>query len=202
MFDAKIRPLIDPPLNRAGRALAAHGVTADQVTLAGFALGMLGCALIALGWTTLALAAILASRLADGLDGAVARATEKTDFGGFLDITLDFIFYAAAAAAFALLDPSANALPAAILLTAYMANGASFLAFAIMAERRGLETRAQGEKSLFYLAGLAEGAETIAVIVLWCLFPSSFAWIAYAYAALVTISATARLLAARSALKR
>lgn len=201
MFDARLRPLIDPPLNKAGAALARLGVTADQLTWLGFALGMAGCALIAVGWTWSALAFIAVSRLCDGLDGAVARATRKTDLGGFLDITLDFIFYAAAPAAFAILDPGANALAAAVLLFTYMANGSSFLAYAIMAAKQGRETTAQGKKSLFYMAGLAEGAETIAVIVLWCVFPGWFAEIAFAYAALVALSAAARIAAATMSLK-
>lgn len=127
MFDAKIRPLIDPPLNRLGRAAAARGVRADHLTWGGFALGMAGAAAAALGWFWAALALVLLSRLADGLDGAVARATRPTDYGGFLDITLDFIFYAAVPLAFALHDPAANALAAATLLFTYFANGASFL---------------------------------------------------------------------------
>ncbi|MEO1329612.1 MAG: CDP-alcohol phosphatidyltransferase family protein [Pseudomonadota bacterium] len=193
MFDARIRPLIDPPLNRLGARLAAAGVTADAVTWAGFAIGMTGCLAIAFGAYGLALAFILVSRLADGLDGAVARATVKTDRGGFLDIVLDFIFYGAVPVAFAWADPAANALAAATLLLTYFANGSSFLAYAIMAEKRGAESNAQGEKNLFYLAGLAEGFETILVTCLWCLFPTAFAPLAYLYAALVAASAAARI---------
>jgi len=38
---------------------------------------------------------LLANRVVDGLDGAVARATVATVRGAFLDIVLDFAFYAA-----------------------------------------------------------------------------------------------------------
>lgn len=200
MFDAKIRPLIDPPLNALGRRIHAMGVSADAMTWAGFALGALGCAAIALGQFSLALILILISRLADGLDGAVARASRKTDRGGFLDIVLDFIFYGMAPVAFALLAPEQNALPAAVLLLAYFANGSSFLAFAVMAAKRGEQTDAQGQKSLYYLAGLAEGFETIAVTCLWCVFPSAFPVLAYGYAAVVAASAAARIAAAHRAL--
>ncbi len=193
MFDARIRPLIDPPLNRLGARLARAGVSADAVTWAGFAIGMAGCVAIALQAYGLALALILVSRLADGLDGAVARATRKTDRGGFLDIVLDFIFYGAAPLAFAWADPAANALAAATLLLTYFANGSSFLAYAIMAAKRGEETAAQGEKNLFYLSGLAEGFETILVTCLWCLFPGAFAPLAYLYAVIVALSAGARI---------
>lgn len=195
MLDAKLRPWIDPPLDACGRRLAARGIGADQVTLAGLALGMGAAVAIAVGWFWLGLALIALNRLADGLDGAVARATQPTDRGGFLDIALDFAFYALIPLAFAVADPSANALAATFLLASFLANGAAFLAFAIVAGRRGLETRAQGDKSFFYVAGLAEGAETIAVLVVMCLWPSAFPWLATGFAVVCTISAAARVLA-------
>ena len=40
MLDAKLRPVIDPPLNRIGRALAGAGVTANALTFVGVALGL------------------------------------------------------------------------------------------------------------------------------------------------------------------
>ena len=107
------------------------------------------------------LALLLASRLADGLDGAVARQTQPTDRGAFLDITLDFLFYASIPLAFALADPPANALAAAVLLAAFIGTGSSFLAFAVLAERRGLESADYPYKGIFYLGGLTEATETL-----------------------------------------
>ncbi|MGD1871090.1 MAG: CDP-alcohol phosphatidyltransferase family protein [Neomegalonema sp.] len=201
MFDARLRPLIDPPLNWAGARLARMGVMADTVTWLGFVFGMSGCVLIAVesyGW---ALALILLGRAADGLDGAVARATVKTDRGGFLDIVLDFIFYGSVPFAFAIADPDANAVAAAALLLSYYANGSSFLAFAVMAAKSGVETTAQGEKSLFYLAGVAEGFETILFTALFCLFPNAFAPLAFVFAGLVAVSAGARVAVAMRQLR-
>ncbi|MFM6999566.1 MAG: CDP-alcohol phosphatidyltransferase family protein [Limnohabitans sp.] len=79
------------------------------------------------------MALLLASRLLDGLDGSVARLTQPTDAGGFLDIALDFVFYAAIPLAFAVAQPATNALPAA-LLASFIGTGSSFLAFAALAE--------------------------------------------------------------------
>ena len=199
MLDSQIRPLIDPTLDRLGRALARAGVSADALTLAGFALGLAAAATIALGAPGWALLPLLASRLLDGLDGAVARATRPTDFGGFLDIWCDFAFYGAVPFAFALLDP-ANALPAAFLLLSFYVNGSSFLGYAIMAEKRGLDTQAQGVKSLYYSAGLLEGAETIAFFVLLCLLPAHFAPLAWGFGALCLFTALARVANARALL--
>ncbi|WP_439528275.1 CDP-alcohol phosphatidyltransferase family protein [Pannonibacter sp.] len=193
MFDAHLRPLIDPPLNAAGRTVAAIGLTANAVTVIGLGFGLAAAGLIAAGYPLMALPLLLANRLADGLDGAVARATERTDLGGYLDIVFDFLFYGAIPLAFALQDPSSNALAAAVLLLSFYANGAAFLTFAIMAERKRLETSRRGLKSLYYLGGLAEGAETILVFALMCLWPAGFALLAYGFAALCGVSAAARI---------
>lgn len=194
MFDARLRPLIDPPLNRLGRMLADAGVSANTVTLAGFALGLGAALAIALGFFLTGFVLIGLNRIADGLDGAIARASRKTDLGGYLDITLDFFFYSAIPLAFALQDPAANALAAAALLASFYANGSAFLAFAIMAEKNRLSTAAQGSKSLYYIGGLAEGAETIALFLLMALLPGWFPVLAWGFAAVCFLSAGARVL--------
>jgi phosphatidylglycerophosphate synthase len=196
MLDRKLRPLIDPPLNAVGRWLAARGVAADHVTVAACLLGLAGAGAIALGSPLFGLAFLLAGRLCDGLDGAVARATKRTDRGAFLDITLDFWVYAAVPTAFAILDPARNGVAAALLLSSFLANGAAFLAFAALAGKRGISTDAQGLKSIYYLGGLVEGTETIAFFALFCLFPDAFPWLAGAMALLCWISAAARVVAA------
>lgn len=202
MFDARIRPLIDPPLNRLGQVLADAGVGPNAVTLTGFGFGVGAGVAIATGNSLLGFFLIALNRLADGLDGAVARATKKTDLGGYLDITLDFFFYGLIPLAFAVQNPAANALPAAALLCSFYANGSAFLAFAIMAERRGLSTDRQGSKSLYYLGGLAEGTETIVLFLLMALLPGWFPVLAWGFAAVCFVSATARVLIGVKSLDR
>ena len=192
MIDAALQPLVARLLDDPARALAARGVTADQVTLAGFALGVLAVPALAAGWDGLALVLILSNRLADGLDGAVARLTGPTDRGAFLDIALDFLFYALVPLGFALSDPGANALAAAALVTAFVGTGSSFLAFAVMAERRGLRATAFPSKGLHFLGGLTEGTETIAFFAAICLFPDAFAPLAWGFAALCLITTATR----------
>jgi phosphatidylglycerophosphate synthase len=135
-------------------------------------------------------------RVADGLDGAVARAVQKTDFGGYLDIVCDFMFYGAIPLAFAIRDPE-NAVAAAFLLTSFYINGASFLAFAIFAEKYGLTSTSRGEKSLFFTAGLLEGTETIVFFVAICLWPAGFIGLAYGFGTLCFITALARIILAK-----
>ena len=187
MLDAKLRPLIDPPLNAAGRALAGVGVTANSLTFAGLALGLGGAASIAHGHIGAGLALILANRLLDGLDGAVARARGPTPLGGYFDIVADFAFYVSIPLAFGVLDP-ANTLPALVLVASFVLTGVSFLAFAVIAAERGASTQAHGKKSFFYSTGLAEGTETIAVFIAMCALPGWFAAIAYGYAALCALT--------------
>ena len=198
MLDGIMRKAIDPVVNRWGRRLAQIGLTANDVTLVGLALGLVAAAMIALGapgW--LALIPLLAGRVADGLDGAVARATKPSDFGGFLDIACDFLFYGAIPLAFVLRDPGVNGVAGAFLLCSFYVNGATFLGFAVMAAKNGLETRALGEKSLYYTAGLLEGTETIAIFVAFCLWPAHFAPLAWGFGALCFVTATARVMLAR-----
>jgi phosphatidylglycerophosphate synthase len=196
MLDATLRRIIDPPLDRIGRRLAGAGVPANGVTVAGFAVGLLAIPCLAAGWYGAALVAILVNRLADGLDGAVARHTRLTDFGGYLDIVCDFIFYAGVAFGFALARPE-NAVPAAFLILSFVGTGTSFLAYAVMAAKRGLSSEARGRKSLYYLGGLTEGTETIAVFVAFCLFPGAFAALAYVFGALCGVTTAARVASAR-----
>ncbi len=198
MFDGVMRKIIDPGLNRVGRGLAARGVSADAVTLCGLALGLIAAGIIAAGWSTwVALLPLLASRVADGLDGAVARASEKTDFGGFLDIGCDFLFYGAIPLAFVLRDTDANGMAGAFLLMTFYANGSTFLAYAILAEKRGMQTAERGEKSLYFTAGLLEGTETIVFFVVLCVWPAAFAPLAWVFGALCLVTALARVMLAR-----
>ncbi len=197
MLDGVMRLLIDPPLNAAGRRLAARGITADAVTLGGLVLGLLAAALIALGQPAWALLPLGLSRLADGLDGAVARASRKTDFGGYLDITCDFLFYGAVPLAFVLAAPADNGAAGSFLLTSFYANGATFLGYAILAEKHRLHTSARGAKSLYFTGGLLEGTETIAFFAALCLWPDWFAPLAWAFGTLCLITATSRVLLAR-----
>jgi phosphatidylglycerophosphate synthase len=198
MLDAPARRLIDPVLNRWGLTLARRGVNADVVTLVGLTLGLLAAVLIALGQPGIALLPLLASRLADGLDGAVARASQRTDFGGYLDITADFLFYGAVPLAFVIADPAGNGAAGAFLLASFYFNGASFLGFAILAAKRGLETQDRGLKSFFFSGGLLEGTETILFFVALCLWPASFAPLAWVFGTLCFATGALRIWHART----
>jgi phosphatidylglycerophosphate synthase len=191
MLDRAAQALLKPALEGLARALVRTGLGADAVTLIGFAIGIAAAVAIALQAYAAGLALLLLSRLADGLDGAVARLTRPTDRGAYLDIALDFLFYASIPLAFALADPAANALPAAVLLTAFIGTGSSFLAYAVLAERRGLA--ASPGKGFVFLGGLTEATETLICFALMCVWPQWFAGWAYGFAALCAVTTVGRI---------
>lgn len=193
MLDKAIQQGLKPVLHRMARGLVHAGMGADALSFTGFALGMAAALSIAFQHFLAGLVLLLLSRLMDGLDGAVARLTTPTDRGGFLDITLDFVFYAAIPLAFAVANPAQNALPAAVLLASFMGTASSFLAFAIVAAKRNLGSTEFPDKSFYFLGGLTEATETIAAFVAMCLWPQWFAPIAYGFAALCTITTALRI---------
>lgn len=201
MLDTTLRPKIEPALKALARHIAGAGIGADQVTVAGLVTGVAAAGAIALHWFWLGLALVLLSRLCDGLDGPVARITGKTDFGGYLDIVLDFAFYGIIPIGFVLADPASNAVAGAVLVFSFYVNGASFLTYAIMAERQGLGEAGRHDRSIFFTVGLAEATETIIVFVLMCLFPAWFAAIAWVFAAICLYTALSRIVLASRTLR-
>ena len=201
MFDKYAIRILKQPLFHSASFLCVRGVTADQVTIISFVIGLgvlpalffqcYGCALLC----------IVVNRIGDGIDGALARMTQVSDGGGFLDIVLDFIFYASVVLGFALADPEQNGLAAVLLLFSFVGTGSSFLAFAIMAERRGIESIIYSHKGIYYLEGLTEATETITCFVLFCLFPSWFPVIATVFAVLCLITTTTRVVSGYYSLK-
>ncbi|WP_120496267.1 CDP-alcohol phosphatidyltransferase family protein [Kiloniella sp. EL199] len=198
MFDAWMRTKIDPPLDKIGEVLSRSGLSANQITWAGFIGGMFVVPALATQSYYLAIAAIAFNRLCDGLDGAVARKRGITDLGGYLDITLDFIFYSAVVFGFALAMPEENSLAAAFLIFSFMGTGASFLSFAIVAAKKNISTEIRGKKSIYYLGGLTEGTETILLFLALCLWPDKFALMAWVFGALCWLTTSFRIHAALS----
>ena len=192
MFDSAIRKKIDPPINTLAILFVKQGISANQITIIGFFLGLLSIPSLALHHYYLALFFILLNRLFDGLDGAIARQTEITHTGAYLDIVLDFIFYSGVIMGFVLAQPD-NALYGALLIFSFIGTGSSFLAFAIFAEKLNLSTNLQGKKSFYYLAGLAEGGETIICLSLMCLYPEYFWLISLGFAIICFLATILRI---------
>jgi phosphatidylglycerophosphate synthase len=199
MLDRYAIALIQPAVDTLAKALIRAGIKADQVTWLAFGLGLVAAISIAAHVYVMGAAFILASRLCDALDGAVARQTTPTDAGGFLDITLDMLFYASIPLAFAFANPPVNALAACVLLAAFIGTGSSFLAFAALAAKRGMASDvSQGSgnspiKSLYFLGGLTEATETLGFFIAMCLWPGYFVQLSLVFAALCCITTATRI---------
>lgn len=192
MLDRWSLKLIKPPLQQAAKLAVDYRISANQISWAGFAIGMLALPMLALEQYSIALLLIVLNRIADGLDGAVARLTHPTEQGAYLDIVLDFIFYSAIVFGFALANPTQNALPAAALIFSFIGTGSSFLAFAILAERLKLHSMVYPNKGFYYLNGITEGTETILFFVVMCLLPAYFPVIAWLFFTLCVITTVTR----------
>ncbi|KGK01594.1 MULTISPECIES: CDP-alcohol phosphatidyltransferase family protein [Pseudoalteromonas] len=203
MLDKFVTPIIKPLLTPVVMLINKSGITANQLTVFGFLVGIFAVPLLAFEMWYGALIAIALNRILDGLDGALARyANQSSSAGGFLDITLDFLFYAAIPLGFILANPAQNAIAGAILLATFIGTGSSFLAFAIAAEKFKLDKPQFKYKSFYYLNGLTEGTETIALFVAFCIWPQHFAIMASLFAAACAITIFTRIYGGYHTLKQ
>lgn len=200
MLDPMMRRLIDEPLSMAAGQLVRAGISANSVTWFGFGLGLVAMVALSQQAYLVALAFILLNRLGDGLDGAIARQNKPSDYGAFLDILLDLMIYSGLVFAFAYGRPE-DALWAAFLIATFIGTGGSFLAFAVLAAKRGIETSTRGKKSFYHAAGLAEGTETILFCCAMCVAPNFFPLLAGIFGAMCLVTTVGRVLVAREVFK-
>lgn len=193
MLDRYSLKILQPLLGSIAHYLRRCGIRADHITIGAFVAGLLGAVLIARHHYLLGGLLILLNRLGDGVDGTLARLAGSTDRGAFLDICLDFIFYSAVVLGFAMAEPARNSLAACFLIFSFVGTGSSFLAYAIMAERRSLTDQRLPDKGFYYLGGLAEGTETIIFFILICLFPSLFPALAWLFGSICLLGTAARI---------
>lgn len=192
MLDKYVVPVIRRPVKHLAVQLQARQVTANQVSVVGYCFGLLCVVALSTGNFLTALVLLAVNRLADGIDGELARLSKPTDAGAFLDLCLDFTFYGLFPIGFAIYDPQSNALVAAILVASFIGTGVSFLAFDSFAKQRQMDHPEFGYKGFYYLNGLAEGTETILFFVLMCLFPGYFYILASVFAFVCVLTAINR----------
>ena len=203
MLDAKITPFIKPLLRPIVVALDNRAITPNHVTIAGFIIGLIAVPLIILNWWLGALGFIVLNRVCDGIDGELARYQKSSSSaGGYLDICLDFLFYASIPLAFGIANPSEWGIPAVVLLATFIGTGSSFLAFAVAAEKFNIDRPQFANKSFYYMQGLTEGTETIAVFLAFCIWPNHFPIMAYCFAAACFITIVTRISGGFATLER
>lgn len=124
----------------------------------------------------------IANRFLDGLDGTQARVHgRQSDFGGYLDILLDFVVYAAIPIGIATgANTIAVWLATAVLLGGYFVNAASWMYLSAMLEQRGAGARTRNElTSVTMPRGLVAGTETVVFFSLFLLFPAWYTTLAW-----------------------
>jgi phosphatidylserine synthase len=208
VLDDAARRFLGPRLDRLAVGIDRPWVTPDRITAAGLVLGLGSAGAAALQQWPAALVLWLLSRLADGLDGPLARRrrarTGQGDAGagGFFDITADFAVYGAGVVGVAIGTAGVGTSPwepFLLVLLAYYVNGAAFLAFSSLAERYGRQL--DDGRSLSFIGGLAEGTETVLVHALWLLLPEQAWRIAVVWAGVVFLSAGQRMWAGYRSLR-
>ncbi len=194
MLDKVLRPPKERLLQPA--AHLTRQINPTLLTLAAFGVGVLAVVAVLTHAPRLALGLWLGNRLLDGLDGSAARFQRKqSDLGGYLDILLDTVIYAALPIALIAADPSPSGyLSLALLLAAYYLNSGSWLYLAALLEKRSQGAGARGEHtSITMPSGLIEGAETVVFYGLVLIWPDQVVVLFSVFAGLVLVTVGQRL---------
>ncbi|HEV8178124.1 MAG TPA: CDP-alcohol phosphatidyltransferase family protein, partial [Gemmatimonadales bacterium] len=158
--------------------------------------GLLAAFFAAQGRPAPAFAAWVVNRIMDGLDGSVARAAgTQSDFGGYLDIVLDFVVYAAVPIGVVLWHPSEAAWHAALFLMAtFFVNAASWMYLAAILERRKLGAAVTGERTTVTMPpAIVAGTETVIFYSILLLVPAWAPNIFWLMGSLVLLNVVMRL---------
>lgn len=200
MFDRYLRAVKDrlfAPLSR----VFGPGLMPNVVTWTAFVVGMASAGAALAGARWLALALWLLNRVLDGLDGTHARTHGLASaYGGYLDIVLDFLVYAAVPIG---LVGSGEATPALmlsamLLLASFYVNTASWMYLAAILEQRREGVSATGESTTITMPpGLIGGTETVAFYTAFFLWPSHLRSLFTVMTALVLLTVGLRLAWAR-----
>lgn len=90
MLDTKARFLVQPMIQKCANGFIGCGVTANQVTVGAFCLGMMVAPLCYYDYPWLALGLLWISGLLDAVDGSIARSTQTSSpWGTLLDLIFD-----------------------------------------------------------------------------------------------------------------
>jgi phosphatidylglycerophosphate synthase len=201
MFDHLLRSLKDRLLARLAQLL--RGVPPNALSVLALLFGLGAAAAAAQGGWRLGLALWLANRVTDGLDGTVARLSgTQSDFGGYLDILLDFVVYAAVPLGFVAQSSDPDVLRwAAVLEASFFVNACSWMYLSAVLEKRASGAQASGELTTVTMPpALIAGFETIVFFSLFFIWPAYVPQFFVVMATLVGVNVVQRLVWARRVL--
>ena len=202
MFDDWLRHLKDRWLTPLALLLGPR-ISPNTVTVTAALVGLFCAFLASRGAMMPAFVAWVVNRLLDAIDGLQARVHgRQSDFGGYLDIMLDHVVYAAIPIGLLISNPTPTfGIVTALLLGTYFVNTASWMYLAAILERMGAGARASGELTTITMPpALVAGAETIVFFSLFFLLPQYQPQLFSAMAFLVVVNIVQRLIWAHRAL--
>ena len=182
-------------------------VEPSTMTTLGLGLGLTAAVAASLGSWFIALALFMISRIADGIDGELARAEASiTDEGGYADIVADTAVFAAIPFGAAIGSDLDHIWPiAAALLGSFYLNTITWSYLAALFEKRAVPADSGGRTdgdgngngedactSVMMPTGLIEGSESIVFFAVMLALPRWLDWTMIAMAFLVVVGALMR----------
>lgn len=196
MLDTKGRKYIQPLFEKVAKFTIKRGITANQVTIVAFLVGIIAAIVVCFGNAAVGVALLWLSGFLDALDGTIARKTNSSSgIGTLMDILFDRIVEIAMLLAIECMTNSVNiGIYISIVLSAIIISMTIFLTVGALAEK-------SGNKSFYYQAGLAERTEGFIMISLAAILPDLREIILLVFAAMMLFTAGQRLLEAKKILK-
>ena len=201
MFDHLLRGVKDRLMSPL--AMLLRGVPPNLISVIALMLGLGAAVAASRAAFGVGLALWLANRITDGLDGTVARVADRqSDFGGYLDILLDFVVYAAIPVGFGIQSSDRDVLLWAVVLEGtFFVNACSWMYLSAVLEKRAAGARACGELTTVTMPpALVAGFETVVFYALFFLLPARLELLFGLMATLVGINVVQRLVWARRVL--
>lgn len=193
MLDKPLQQILQKPLKPFSKFFL-NFLTPNQMTFLGLIIGIFMCFFIFFEQYLVALFFLLANRIADALDGSMARINGLTPLGGYLDIVFDFIIYAGFVLSFGISKEHFTTI-SLVLLFSYIGTASTFLSeAAIMAKTKyNTENNLILPKSIYYGSGMVEGFETILYMIFCLIFPNQFILISSIFAVMCFITFISRI---------
>jgi archaetidylinositol phosphate synthase len=165
MLDTHGRRFVQPSIDRTANLLLKLGLTANQVTVIAFVIGIAASVLVYMGYSVAGVAVLWLSGFLDAVDGSMARLSKKSSpWGTVMDVTFDRLVEGGIIIALAMRHPVPEILFLLLLLAISIIFSITvFLTVGAVSEQKGY-------KSFYYQAGLAERTEGFILFSLMILF--------------------------------
>lgn len=192
MLDTYGRSFVQPSIQTTAKFLLNKGLSANQVTVIAFIVGVSASILIYFGMPVLGVVVLWISGFLDAVDGSMARQSKTTSsWGTVLDVTFDRIVETGILIALALRHPDPKILFLFLILAiSIIFTMTIFLTVGAVSDKKSM-------KSFYYQPGLAERTEGFILFSLLALFQSQLVFWTIVFIIVEIITGLQRLLEAR-----